>query len=91
MHVVSVVDTAKGYWHIELDHESGPLCTFHTKGQFLRDELLQSALARHVSGGVAHSVVDIWCIVYTMFQCPMSCLAKIPHLCLAQGTLIYAM
>ena len=26
----SVVDTAKGYWHVELDHESSLLCTFNT-------------------------------------------------------------
>ena len=26
----SVVDTKKGYWHIELDHESSLLCTFNT-------------------------------------------------------------
>lgn len=25
----SVVDTTKGYWHVELDHESGLLCTFN--------------------------------------------------------------
>ena len=27
---LSVVDTTKGYWHIELDHESSLLCTFNT-------------------------------------------------------------
>ena len=26
----SVVDTTKGYWHVELDHESSLLCTFNT-------------------------------------------------------------
>ena len=26
----SVVDTKKGYWHVELDHESSRLCTFNT-------------------------------------------------------------
>ena len=26
----SVVDTAKGYWHVEFDHESCLLCTFNT-------------------------------------------------------------
>lgn len=26
----SVVDTKKGYWHVELDHESSLLCTFNT-------------------------------------------------------------
>ena len=26
----SVVDTTKGYWHVELDHESNLLCTFNT-------------------------------------------------------------
>ena len=26
----SVVDTAKGYWHVELDQESSLLCTFNT-------------------------------------------------------------
>ena len=26
----SVVDTAKGYWHVALDHESSLLCTFNT-------------------------------------------------------------
>lgn len=26
----SVVDTNKGDWHIELDHEYSMLCTFHT-------------------------------------------------------------
>ncbi|KAL9977016.1 hypothetical protein ACROYT_G014376 [Oculina patagonica] len=26
----SVVDTTKGYWHVELDHESSFLCTFNT-------------------------------------------------------------
>ena len=26
----SVVDTTKGYWHVELDHESSLMCTFNT-------------------------------------------------------------
>ena len=26
----SVVDTKKGYWHVELDHDSSLLCTFNT-------------------------------------------------------------
>ena len=26
----SVVDTTKGYWHVELDHASSLLCTFNT-------------------------------------------------------------
>ena len=26
----SLVDTMKGYWHVELDHESSMLCTFDT-------------------------------------------------------------
>ena len=26
----SLVDTAKGYWHVELDHESSLLCTCNT-------------------------------------------------------------
>ena len=26
----SVVDTTKGYWHVELDHESSLLCNFNT-------------------------------------------------------------
>jgi len=26
----SVIDTAKGYWHVELDQESSLLCTFNT-------------------------------------------------------------
>ena len=26
----SVVDTKKGYWHVELDEESSMLCTFNT-------------------------------------------------------------
>ena len=26
----SVVDTTKGYWHVELDHESSLICTFNT-------------------------------------------------------------
>ena len=26
----SVVDTTKGYWHVELDHDSSMLCTFNT-------------------------------------------------------------
>lgn len=26
----SVVDTTKGYWHVELDHDSSLLCTFNT-------------------------------------------------------------
>ena len=31
----SVVDTAKGYWHVELDQESSLLCTFNTPfGQY---------------------------------------------------------
>ena len=27
----SDVDTKKGYWHVELDHESSLLCTFNTQ------------------------------------------------------------
>ena len=26
----SVVDTKKGYWHVELDYQSSLLCTFNT-------------------------------------------------------------
>ena len=37
---ISVVDTKKGYWHIELDEESSLLCTFNTPfGRFTFNRL----------------------------------------------------
>lgn len=53
---ISVVDTKKGYWHVELDQESSLLCTFNTPFRRYRFKIVSQDIIQGKSDDVYRNI-----------------------------------